>query len=323
MKHLYNLKNRITDIYSRYPNISGYITRFVLSFLAFIMLSSNLGYNAILSNIFVVLLFAAMCSFLPEKLMMLALVAYTSIQIFSLSTGLGIVACILFLIMYLIYYRFDECRGITILIIALLCMLKVPVLVPLVLAVTAPFGTILSGVLGITSYYFLHYMHVNTAVFQGMAEGTEITKMSMVLTGIFEYKEMWYTLICVAIAFTAAYFLKRINLNQSNIMAIAIGAGLFLICILIFNLANSAMTSSKLIWFVVGTVISCLAAMLIAVVVLPLDYGRAELLEFEDEEYKYYVRAVPKTHFSKESVKIKRIYSRKRLDQPRGKESER
>ena len=50
-------------------------------------------------------------------------------------------------------------------------------------------------------------------------------------------------------------------------------------------------------------------------------YGR-DSLEFEDEEYKYYVRAVPKAMVTKESVKIKRIYSRKRTDSSKNPEAD-
>jgi hypothetical protein len=46
-------------------------------------------------------------------------------------------------------------------------------------------------------------------------------------------------------------------------------------------------------------------------VIKPLDYTRTETVEFEDDEYNYYVKAVPKTAFKSETVSVKKINKRK------------
>ena len=312
MRFIAEIKNKVDDYYQKHPTISGFILRFVISILVLVLLRSNIGFNPILSNLFFVVLFAAVCSCIPAKGMTLALVAYAAVQIFSLTTGLGVLACIMFLIMYLIYFRLDEKSGYAIVLVPLLCIIKLPFLVPVVLAVTASMGSVIGSLLGFLVYYFIHYLQMNTAVFIGAADNTEITKMSMALSGLFAYREMWYTMACVLIAFFAAYYLKKVNINRSGYMAISIGTGLYLILILISNLACESMTYNKLFWIVLGSVITCLLAMVISDLILPLDYSRTELMEFEDEEYKYFIRAVPKVTVSRKSVKIKRIYSRKR-----------
>ncbi|MBR3402803.1 MAG: hypothetical protein IKG67_11275 [Parasporobacterium sp.] len=312
MRFLYEIKNRIDDYYQKHPTLSGLIIKFVLSIVVLFLLRANIGFNPILSNVFFVILFAAVCSFVPIKLMTMALVAYAIVQIFSLSTGLGVLACILFVIMYLIYFRFDERTGYAIVLVPLFCIIRLPFLVPAVLAVTAGVGSVISSLLGLLFYYFIHYMQMNTAVFMGAADNTELTKISMALSGLFSYREMWYTMACVLIAFFAVYYLKKININKSSYMAVSIGTGIYLILILVSNLLCESMTYNKLFWIVFGSVLTCILAIVISDLLLPLDYSRTELLEFEDEEYKYFVRAVPKVSVSKKSVKIKRIYARKR-----------
>ena len=103
-------------------------------------------------------------------------------------------------------------------------------------------------------------------------------------------------------------------------MAISIGTGLYLILILISNLACESMTYNKLFWIVLGSILTCILAIIITDLILPLDYNRTELIEFEDDEYKYFVRAVPKASVSRKSVKIKRISSRKRTAPKKTKE---
>ena len=314
MKFLTQLKNRIDEYYVKHPIITGYVVRFGLSFLALILLSANIGFNEILSNFIFLIIFALICAFIPIKLMTLALVAYTILQLFSLSTGIGVLSCLLFVVLYLVYFRFDERTGYALLMIPLLCMIRLPFLVPVVLAVAAPLGSIVSVILGLLTYYYLHYIQIYTAVFMGMADNSEITKMSMALQGLFTYREMWYTMGCVLLAFLATYYLKKINMNRSGHMAVAIGTGAWLILTLLCNLLGDTMNYNKLIWYVGGAAVTIILGMVISDLVLPLDYRRTELLEFEDEEFKYFVRAVPKAMVTKESVKIKRIYSRKRTD---------
>ena len=321
MNFLSSIKNKLDEYYVKHPLLTGYIVRFVLSILVLLLLRSNIGFNTILTNIIFVIVFALVCCFIPTKLMTLALVAYAIVQLFSLSAGIGIVSCLLFVIMYVVYFRFDEKTGYAIVLIPLLCMVRMPFLVPVVLAVAAPIGSIVSVILGFFAYYYLHYIQINTAVFLGATETSEINKMSMVLQGLFSYREMWYVLACVLLAFVVTYYLKKININRSSQMAVSIGSGIYLILILLCNLVFDTMNYDKLIWYVASTVLTIIIGVIISDIVLPLDYSRTVLLEFEDEEYKYYVRAVPKAMVTKESVKIKRIYSRKRTDSSKNPEA--
>lgn len=311
MKLLIDFRNKIEDLYLKYPSAAGYVTRFAALFVALLVLRGNVGFNEILSNIFFVIVFSGICAFLPLRLMVLALAAYMTVQIFSLGAGLGVITCFLVLIIYFVYYRFDEKTGYVIIFLPVLCMLRLPLLIPLILAIVAPAASILAALLGLVLYYFLHYLHIYTAVFQGVAGTDEITRMSMALSGLFGYREMWFTLVCMAAAFFVTWYLKKVNINQSHQMALCVGSGVYLILILASSLILGSITYSKLLWTVAGTLISLVLALFITGIIFPLDYSRTELLEFEDEEYKYYVRAVPKASISRESVRIKRIYSRK------------
>ncbi|MFQ9522030.1 MAG: hypothetical protein ACLRZR_11730, partial [Turicibacter sp.] len=66
---------------------------------------------------------------------------------------------------------------------------------------------------------------------------------------------------------------------------------------------------------IVYTIISTLLSMIVGVVlyffVFAVDYSRVEYTQFEDDEYYYYVKAVPKISVTKPDVKVKRINARK------------
>lgn len=324
MRTLAEVKERIIDIYMWHPLIMGMAAKFAVSLLALLVVRNSIGFNDILSNTLFIVFFSAVCSVMPFSLMLVTMAAYCAVQIFSLSTGLGVVAGVLFAIMYLIFFRFDSKRGYVILLIPLLCVIKLPILIPLVLAVAAPSASAIGVVCGLVSYYFLHYIHIYAPVYQGMTENStgELKKMSMCLQDLLAYKEMIFTILCVLIMFFVVYYAKKIRVNRSNEMAISTGAGAYLILIIISSMMIGSITYTKLAWFVFTAVVSCLIAMVISNAVLPLDYNRTELLEFEDDEYKYYVRAVPKASVARRNLKIKRIYSRKQHSNRKEKEAD-
>lgn len=59
-----------------------------------------------------------------------------------------------------------------------------------------------------------------------------------------------------------------------------------------------------------GTFVSAVGAWLVQFMRLALNYAGVENLQFEDEEYYYYVRAVPKMNVAAPSKRVKRINAR-------------
>ena len=57
--------------------------------------------------------------------------------------------------------------------------------------------------------------------------------------------------------------------------------------------------------------LSLLLAVVLQFFVFNVDYSRTEKVQFEDDEYYYYVKAVPKIVVSKPEKKVKQINSQK------------
>lgn len=65
---------------------------------------------------------------------------------------------------------------------------------------------------------------------------------------------------------------------------------------------------------IIGNVITFLAGCVVNYIFLNLDYSRTEQVQFEDDEYYYYVTAVPKLYIAEEEKEIKTI-TREPLDE--------
>ena len=61
-----------------------------------------------------------------------------------------------------------------------------------------------------------------------------------------------------------------------------------------------------------GTLISVLLAFIVQFFVFSVDYSRIEHTQFEDDEYYYYVKAVPKINVTAPEMNVKRINAQRR-----------
>lgn len=314
MKFLITWKNKLENVYKKFPRIVSYLGKLVFSLCCFFLLRYNCGYNAFLSNIWVVIILSVFCAFVPARYLMFIIMVYTIIQIFSLSVGAGVVCATILLIIYFIYFRFDERYVYLMFLMPVFYMARLPLLIPLVLAVSFPFNSVVIVLFGTVIYYMIRYINLNAAVISGMTQESEYTKMSFVVNGIFTNEEFLYTLIIMFVVFLLAFYLKKVNMNQATNLAIFAGCGAYIILCIIANLVFETITGVRLVTIVAGSIVSALLAAAVVYVLLPLDYTRLETFEFEDDEYHYYVRAVPKAIIRKEAVRVKKINSRKETD---------
>ena len=83
-------------------------------------------------------------------------------------------------------------------------------------------------------------------------------------------------------------------MSQNNAWTLAIisGAVIQFVALLVVYLMMGLTT--KIIWLAVGTVIAVIVGFIMRFIFMNLDYARTENVQFEDDEYYYYVKAVPK-----------------------------
>ena len=68
------------------------------------------------------------------------------------------------------------------------------------------------------------------------------------------------------------------------------------------------------ITLIFGSVVSALAGFILELMLFSVDYARTEYLQFEDDEYYYYVKALPKVSVSAPEKQVKRINRRQETD---------
>lgn len=313
MNKLLKIRTTIEDFYIAHRRVAGYILRVVILFLCMFTISRFIGFNEFISQTWFIAAISLVLGFIPIRFLMIAVLGYTAVQVYYLSYGLGIVMTVILLVMYLLYFRYAGQYGYLLMILPILYMIKIPLVAVLVLAAIGPAISVITVIFGTIFYYLLHYIDVHAVSFASSSGSTEFAKGEALLRGVFGNTEFLTMLVVMFVVFMIVHFVKRANFAHSYEIAIAVGTGIYIIMTLASELLFGSITTSKLLTYCVGGIISGALAILLTMVIKPLDYSRTETVEFEDEEYNYYVKAVPKSAFKSETVSVKKINKRKNV----------
>ena len=148
----------------------------------------------------------------------------------------------------------------------------------------------------------------------------EVIEKSVVwLDGVMKNKEMILMVVAFALTILVVYAVRRMSVDHSWSIAIGVGAVTDLIMILVGGMLLHV--SVKLLPVLLGSVISAVIVLVLQMTLFNLDYSRTEYVQFEDDEYYYYVKAVPKVTIAVPEKKVKKISVQKKSAAGRKKSS--
>ena len=151
----------------------------------------------------------------------------------------------------------------------------------------------------------------NATAINNISDGsTSVTSINSIINMMGNNVEMILTIVAFIVTILVVYFIKRTSVNNSWSIAIIVGGIVDLVIILVGSTVLN--TNSSLIWIIVGTLISVLLAFIVQFFVFSVDYSRIEHTQFEDDEYYYYVKAVPKINVTAPEMNVKRINAQRR-----------
>jgi hypothetical protein len=220
------------------------------------------------------------------------------------------------LIIYLLFIRFTPKLGFVLAAIPILYLFKIPYLVPILLGLfTSPISIIPAGC-GVIIYYLFQVIKIATTLQTDVSVEDTLQLYTYVANNLMSNKQMLMTIIIFSLVILVIYFVKRMKYDYARELAVVAGA---LTCILGFLIINLKLDVSNQIGpMILGTLISALLAVIIQFFHIVLDYSGAEFVQFEDEDYYYYVKAVPKINITSPEINVKRINPQKFTGTHRG-----
>lgn len=303
-------KQYIKNFISKYEVYLKPLLKLVLSLIALMMINGRIGYMHRLDNISIVLIVSLLCSFMPANFIIFVAAAFTVLHLYALSLECAAVALVLFLVMFLLYFRFSPKDTLVVLITPICFALKIPYAVPLAMGLVGTPASAVSVGCGVLASYLVSYMADSATAISGMDTDDIATKFRFIVDGFLNNKDMMLTVAAFAITIVVVYLIKRMSVDHAWTIAIITGALADVMMLLVGDLMFD--TNVSIVGIIVGTVFSVLIVKVVEFFAFHVDYSRAEKVQFEDDEYYYYVKAIPKITVATPSKTVKRINTPKK-----------
>lgn len=309
MMQLLVWKENLKRFYGKYSIYIIPILKFILGAAACCLINSNIGFMAKLTNILIPVVMGLVASFIPCGATAFLAGCLIMIHVSKVSLEAALIICMLILIMMMLYYGFRPGDGYLLLLTPVLFFAKIPYLIPLLVGLSGSLVSIIPVSCGVCVYYILMYMKQNAGILAGSSVSELAERFVQVAKSIFGNELMWVMVAAFAAAILVVYLIKNLSVDYS--WSIAIIAGVLTELIVIFIGDFNYNLPVGLISMIFGIIVSVAIALIYQFFAFAVDYSRTEYLQYEDDEYHYYVKAVPKIVVSAPDVKVHRIYARK------------
>lgn len=304
MTKLLMIREQLKKIYGVYGIYIKPALHFVTVLVSMIILNVNVGAMGLLKNPIVVFIISLIGAFLPVKLMTVYLSVMVLAHMSAISVEVAAIVFLIMLVMYMLFFRFTPKDSPVLLLIPLLFFIKIPYVVPLTVGMVCTPVSIISVTFGVVLYFILNYVGANM-------NGIMLTSATDGFIDIFTSKGLYLTIVAFALVIIVVYFIKRLSIDYSWVIAVISGGVLCIIVMLIGALAFDMKDVMSVPSIIIGGIISIVLAWGIRFFIHSVDYTRTEYTQFEDDDFYYYVKAVPKIKVSTPEVNVKRINARK------------
>ena len=298
-------REQLKKFYSKYELYITPVMKFLLALLTLIMINNSIGYMGELKRFTVVMVLSLMCSFLPMNFIVFVAAGVTLGHLYKFSLECAGVAFVVFLLLFILYFRFSPRDTIAVLLTPLCFILKIPYVMPIAMGLVGTPVSAVSVASGAIAYYTVSYMTNSASMLNTFEKDETLEKFRYVIDGLLGNKAMFITIVAFAATVVVVYFIRRLSVDYSWTIAMITGALLDVLILLFGDLMYN--TKLSIMGVIVGSVVSVLLVKVLEFFIFNVDYSRTEFVQFEDDEYYYYVKAVPKNTVAAPQKRVKTI----------------
>ncbi len=309
MMGLLVLKERLKGFYARFDIYVNPLIKFIFSCMAFFLMNSNIGFSSKLTEPFVPLVLALVCSFLPYGAISFLASGFMLIHLSGISLEITLVMAIFIVVVGLLYYGFQPGDSYLLVLTPLFFLLKIPYAIPLIVGLSGSVVSVIPVSCGVFIYYTLLYVKQNAGVLTNDMSVNEVQKFMQIMNSLLANKQMLLMVGAFALALLVVVIVRNLSIDYSWLIAIIAGTITQLSVIFIGDIALNVTVS--VLGLLLGMLVSILISAIYTFFVFAVDYSRTEYVQFEDDDYYYYVKAVPKLTVSTPDVKVQKINATK------------
>lgn len=305
MTLLLEFKEKLKQIYANYGYAVIPVGKFLLAFTIFKSISGTLNFVDSLNSIFILLILALICCIMPLNVMVFFGFALIVLQCYGVGVEVAAFALAVILIITILFIRFAPQDSIILLVTPIAFALKIPCVIPIGFGLTKKPSAAISAGCGVILYYLIDLVQQKSSVLQGAESTVLMQNLKLLLDGLVKNQSLMMNVIAFAAVLLIVYVIRSLHVDYAWHIAIVIGGVSYVIIMaaggLVLDVPNSVVP------LLIGTVGSVIVAEMLHFFLFNVDYSRTEMLQFEDDEYVYFVKAVPKMSIAEKDVTVKTI----------------
>ena len=291
---VFELRDKLIRLYAKRSKWIQALIRFVSAFLMLQTIKTQIGYIPEIMSLPVVLGISLVCCILPWSVISILMCVLVVLEFLKVSVVVTGFCLFILLCMLMVDLMFAPGYNFIIFFVPLAFFLKLPFLVPLILGLAAPLTAVIPMLFGLLMHFMISYVSSTAGILADTAQSVGMyEKFVQMIEGVFKNQNL--IVFAIAFSFTAAavYLLRRLSVNYAWMIAVAVGSVLDLVLVL-FGIATYTGGTMSVSAVIIGSVISGLIALAVQFMIFSVDYKQTEYVQFEDDDYYYYVKAIPK-----------------------------
>lgn len=307
MTNLLEIKDRLIRFYSKYETYLFPVVKFIVAIVLFTVINMNIGFMEKISRFPIALILALVCAILPVNATIWLAAFVVLADMYALSMEVAVTTLVLFATLFFLYFRFAPKDGFAAVLTPVCFKLNIPYVMPIGCSLLRDAYSVVAIICGTVIYYFLDGIHQNSGTLKNVvADGetaTTTSKFDISVGQLLSNKEMYLVIAIFTITAIVVYLVRRLEVEHAWTLAIISGVLIEVVGLFAGYLVLNV--SGKTLGLLIGNILSLLISFVIQFLFMNLDYARTERVQFEDDDYYYYVKAVPKKMVAVKEVTVK------------------
>lgn len=307
MTNLLEIKDRLIRFYSKYETYLFPVVKFIVAIVLFTVINMNIGFMEKISRFPIALILALVCAILPVNATIWLAAFVVLADMYALSMEVAVTTLVLFAALFFLYFRFAPKDGFAAVLTPVCFKLNIPYVMPIGCSLLRDAYSVVAIICGTVIYYFLDGIHQNSGTLKNVVADGETaattSKFDISVGQLLSNKEMYLVIAIFTITAIVVYLVRRLEVEHAWTLAIISGVLIEVVGLFAGYLVLNV--SGKTLGLLVGNILSLLISFVIQFLFMNLDYARTERVQFEDDDYYYYVKAVPKKMVAVKEVTVK------------------
>ncbi len=303
MSTFMQIRDRLRRFFSHHE-IALYRTWHLIMMLASLYIVQNMfPVSGTLQSPVLILVISVFGMFLQVGGCALLIFFYLMLHLVSLDIVTALVVFGLIFVGYLICLYYQTKAAHHLVLIPVTQQMGIPFLCPMISGLTGELRDVTGVVTGGVIAFYLNVLRENSAL---LADGTSrLTSVQLLTAQVLQNRMFYFYLAALVAMFLVIYLVRTQNIRSAWILAVVFGVAVefaIMLAGLLFTSDNSGISS-----LLIGNLIVLVIGILMTYFLMDLDYHRIEKVQFEDDDYYYYVTAVPKIRIETEQKTVTKI----------------